>query len=182
MNIPILPLDQTDTHVPTQADGKSPLQILGKAVFYPMREKITLKFEGYVTKDLQSPILCGASFLERNKIVQELHNRRIIIEGKHYFEETSPFCPNPVPVVDTTSLTFNQVNFIESPEVWEVDIGSTLQDGDYIIAPTVETPKIVPQINRSQKGKLPIYMSSNQYEVRDEETPLIKIQPVQHLQ
>ena len=61
------------------------------------RGKISLKFDGYVTKDLQSPILCGAPFLSRNKIVQELQIRRIVVDNKHYIEETSPFCPNQWP-------------------------------------------------------------------------------------
>ena len=111
LGIPIIPLDHTDKLVPTQADGNSPLDILGKVKFHPKRDKITLEFEGYVARNLQSPILCGAPFLVRNKIVQELHNRRIVIDGKYYIEETSEFCPNPVPEVSISSLSLSQASY-----------------------------------------------------------------------
>ena len=45
LNIPILPLDSSDT-VPTQADGHSPLQIKGEAKFQCERDKIILYFDG----------------------------------------------------------------------------------------------------------------------------------------
>ena len=77
----------------------SPLEIDGYAKFTAIRGKVTLFFEGYVAKKLNAEILCGAPFMERNRLVQELHNRRIIIDGKHVFLENSPFCPNLQPEV-----------------------------------------------------------------------------------
>ena len=73
LEIKIEPLDSTDTQ-PTQADGYSPLNVVGKAKFDCVRDNITLHFDGYVVRNLQAPILCGGSFLSRNKITQELHN------------------------------------------------------------------------------------------------------------
>ena len=82
LGIPILPLDYTDTQ-PMQADGHSPLEILGKVKFTCTRDKIILHFEGYVARNIQAPILCGGSFLSRNKITQDLHNNKIVIDGKY---------------------------------------------------------------------------------------------------
>ena len=136
LGIPIFPLDHTDKNA-TQADGKSQLDIVGKAKFNPNRDKLSLAFDGYVVRHLQSPILCGAPFLERNKIVQELHNRRIVIDGKYYIEETSPYCPNPVPEVSVSSLTFNltRVAFTEPGDNLELVIDPKLPDQEYLVAP-----------------------------------------------
>ena len=141
LNIPILPLDKSDKQIPTQADGKTPLKILGKVKFSPSRDKINLIYEGYVTKDLQSPILCGAPFLERNKIVQELHNRRIVIDNKFYIEETSPFCPNPVPSVGVSqlsSLNLARVEFTQSQGSIKLELGHDLPDREYLLSPLYE--------------------------------------------
>ena len=35
--------------------------------------------------------------MEKNKIVQELSNKRIVIDNKYYIMETSPMCPDPLP-------------------------------------------------------------------------------------
>ena len=97
LNIRIDPLDINDTNLPTQADGNSPLEIVGKTKFIATRGKIDLYYEGYVCKRLQSAILCGGPFMEKNKIVQELSNKRIVIDNKYYVMETSPMCPDPLP-------------------------------------------------------------------------------------
>ena len=97
LDIPIKPLDHTDTSIPTQADGKSPLNVVGKTSFVATRGKIQFHWEGYVCKKLHSAILCGGSFMERNKVVQELANKRIVVDNKYYIQESSPFCPEPIP-------------------------------------------------------------------------------------
>ena len=65
LNIKIDPLDINDTNLPTQADGNSPLEIVGKTKFIATRGKIDLYYEGYVCKRLQSAILCGGPFMEK---------------------------------------------------------------------------------------------------------------------
>ena len=96
LGIPILPLDKTDS-TPTLADGKSALQIVGKAKFSCTRDKIVLNFDGYVVKNLQANILCGAAFLSRNKIIQELHKNKMVINGKFHILESSPFVQTSIP-------------------------------------------------------------------------------------
>ena len=97
LDIPIQPLDHTDTNVPAQADGKSLLEIVGKAKFSAVRGKATFYWEGYVCKNLHSAILCGGAFMERNKVVQELSKKRIVVDNKYFILETSPLCPDPLP-------------------------------------------------------------------------------------
>ena len=109
LGIPILPLDSTDTQ-PTQADGYSPVDIVGKVKFNCTRDKIVLYFEGYVAKNLQAPILCGGSFLSRNKITQELHNNKIVITGKYHILESLLLCPSPVPTVQVSHINNFQPN------------------------------------------------------------------------
>ena len=95
LNIPIMPLDSSDSQ-PTLGDEQSMLNLVGKAQFYCVRDKITLFFDGYVTKTLQAPILCGGSFLSRNKITQELHNSKIVIAGKYHIMEHTHYSPQSV--------------------------------------------------------------------------------------
>ena len=59
------------------------LRFLGKFKFTCTRDKIILHFEGYVARNIQAPILCGGSFLSRNKITQDLYNNKIVIDGKY---------------------------------------------------------------------------------------------------
>ena len=101
LNIPILPLDKTDS-TPTLADGQSELPIVGKAKFTCTRDKVNLTFDGYVCKTLQAPILCGGSFLSRNKITQELHNNKIVVSGKYHFLESSQYSP---PVIQSIHVS-----------------------------------------------------------------------------
>ena len=131
LQIPIIPLDHTDTNVPTQADGQSSLEIVGKAKFIAERGKLKLPWEGYVCKNLHSAILCGGSFMEKNKVVQELGNKRIVVENKYYILETSPLCPDPFPEpsISTASEDNDQNNIVSditpaTDPIFKIDIGS----------------------------------------------------------
>ena len=90
LDIAIQPLDSSDTQIPTQADGMSPLDIVGKVKFITERDKLIFTYEGYVSKTLHCAILCGGAFMERNDIVQELKDKRIKVANKHYIMESSP--------------------------------------------------------------------------------------------
>ena len=116
LGIKIQPLDKDDHRIPTQADGKSPLQIVGQAKFTATRGKVTFNFEGYVAKELNADILCGAPFMERNKLVQELHNKCVVVDGKHTFMENSPFCPNLTSEVSVKHVAENNDETFRSPQ------------------------------------------------------------------
>ena len=42
--------------------------------------------------------------MERKRLVQELNNKRIIIDGKYVFLENSPFCPKLQPEVGVSQV------------------------------------------------------------------------------
>ena len=113
LGIIIDPLDQTNTNIPTQADGKSPLQIVGKAKFIAKRGKVDFQWEGYVCRNLQSAILCGGTFMEKNRVVQELANKRIVVANKYYILETSPLCPDPLPESTVSHSRFQNGETLE---------------------------------------------------------------------
>ena len=94
LSLPVFPLDHDDRSVPTQADGKSVLDIVGQTKFTANRGNVTFYFTGFVARKLSTSILCGGPFIEQNKIVQELHNNRVVIDGKHIFLEDSPYSPD----------------------------------------------------------------------------------------
>ena len=96
LRLEIKPLDKNDKSIPTQADGKSLLNVVGQTEFVAIRGKTEFHWVGYVATELGASILCGAPFIEKNKIVQELHNNRIVVDGKVSILEDSPFRPcNP---------------------------------------------------------------------------------------
>ena len=102
LNLKVRPLDKDDHCTPTQADGKSPLEIVGQCEFYAEKGNAKFHWSGYVAKTLSADILCGGPFIESNRIVQELHNKRIIVDGKYYFQENSSFRPDK-PLVSNLS-------------------------------------------------------------------------------
>ena len=134
LGINVLPLDKDDQKVPTQADGHSPLEILGQAKFTAVRGKVEFLFIGYVAKRLNAEILCGGPFMERNKLVQELHKKRIMVDNKHVFLENSPYCPNPVPEVSVRQVadiddhdTDTHQTLLTTPtELLKIEIGATV--------------------------------------------------------
>ena len=79
--------------------------------------------------------------MERNRLVQELHNRRIIIDGKHVFLENSPFCPNLQPEVGVSQVadSLNEIHSTKesaqtSPQLkkellGKIDIGENVPEG-----------------------------------------------------
>ena len=185
LNINIVPLDHTDTQLPTQADGSSPLKIVGKASFSPYRNKISLFFDGYVVVNLQAPILCGAPFLDRNKIVQELHNRRIVVDNKHYFEETSPYCPNPVPTVDTSSITISNIQFESHKDSITITLPTYSHGETFMVAPIQDSSLNTwpAQVVTSENGEITIEKIEDMNYSQNEATPtynLIRTYAVDH--
>ena len=142
LDIPIEPLDETDTNIPTQADGVSPLDIIGKAKFTAEREKLSFTWEGYVSKSLQAAILCGGAFLERNDIVQELKEKRIKVANKHYIMESSPLCP-PQPDMYVKTVLAAQPTSIAPGETCDIPLPQGYSpDQYYIISPPWNGPSL----------------------------------------
>ena len=149
-------MDENDHKVPTQADGTSPLEILGQAKFTAIRDKVTFFFEGYVVKKLNAGILCGAPFMERNKLVQELHNKRVVVDGKHVFLENSPFCPNLIPEVSVKHVESVNANLFR--ETLATNTSSTDETqtnvGPASTEPDLHLIEIGPQVPKEIREKL----------------------------
>ena len=142
LDIPIKPLDDSDTRVPTQADGVSPLNIVGKVKFTAERDNLSFDYEGYVCNSLHAAILCGGAFMERNSIVQELKEKRIRVANKTYLMESSPLCPpqadiyiKPIIAKETIILAPGENYDFQLPEGFPLD-------NDYIVSPlTFKSPE-----------------------------------------
>ena len=119
LNLKILPLEKED-RVPRQADGISPLEVVGVVKTTFVRGSNILHFHGYVVKTLSQPILCGTPFICRNKIVQHMHKRLMMI-GDHVVLEDPPFYPG-------SNLPFT----VQQSSIPPQDILSKIDVGDHV--------------------------------------------------
>ena len=98
LGITILPLNDTDI-IPRLADGSTSLIVVGKAIAQFERDKnpkgIKVDFHGYVVQNLSKDILCGVPFIKRNKVIQNIPERKMSVNGRVIIEEPS-FCPSPL--------------------------------------------------------------------------------------
>ena len=169
LGLDIKPLNEIDAR-PNQADGQSPLKVVGKVTFMASRGDLQWTFIGYVSTQLSSPILCGAPFLVKNEIVQELSQKRILASRKHYILETSLFCPNPTPSV--LKAAFKQLDQIIPPgAVIQVHLPESLPANDLVLVSTQVKdlqdsfpPSIIKAEDRTVafENKSPFYLCSSQ--------------------
>ena len=180
LNIPIEPLDSTDTNLPSQADGTSALEIVGKVKFKAVRDKLVFEYEGYVCKHLNSAILAGGAFMERNYIVQELREKRIKISNKYYIMESSPFCPPSADIsIKSVSLTKN-VSVAPSDCVRFTIPGNAPPDQSYIVSPHPDSPSNPnwqPQLITAVGNKLLFQNTTANHILIAENTPFIQLTP-----
>jgi hypothetical protein len=82
-----------------------------------------LYFHGYVVKTLSQAILCGTPFISRNKIVQHLHKRLMMI-GDNVVLEDPPFYPggNLPFTVQQTSMPIQDI-------LSKIEIGDSVPQG-----------------------------------------------------
>ena len=149
LGLDIQPLDKYDTQLPTQADGLSSLEIVGKVKFDCDRgkpEKLVFHWEGFVCKNLQSAILCGGAFMERNKVVQELHNKRIVVDDKFYILETPTLCPNPIPDLQFSPVNLNSIPVVPPHSYIDIHLPDSSEPNQtYLIRPSDDSAKWKPQ-------------------------------------
>ena len=180
LDIQIKPLDTSDNQIPTQADGKSSLNIVGKVKFEIQRDKLTFKYEGYAAKNLQAAILCGGAFLERNKIVQELSEKRIRVNNKHFILESSPFCP-PTADIAVKQVTFPMSISVPPGESYEFLLPDDYPpDQPYILSqdPMDEiNPAWYPQQAQAVGSSMRFHNNTNNFIRIPENVPAIRISP-----
>jgi hypothetical protein len=119
LGLNITPLETAD-QIPNQADGKTPLQPLGAIQTSFVRDGLQLPFHGYVIKNLSQPILCGTPFICRNKIVQHIHKKLMMIGDKVILEDP-PFYPGK-------NLPFN-IQEVKVSILSQIEIGDKVPDG-----------------------------------------------------
>ena len=96
LKLKILPLEQHD-RTPNQADGVTPLNVIGAAIATFYRNDIQTHWHGYVVKHLSQPILCGLPFIETNNITQNISRKTMTI-GTRVIMEDPPLSPgSPFP-------------------------------------------------------------------------------------
>ena len=122
LNLKILPLDKEDK-VPRQADGISPLEVVGVVKTTFARGPNILHFHGYVVKTLSQPILCGTPFICRNKIVQHMHKRLMMI-GDNVVLEDPPFYPG-----NNLPFTVQQSSIPAQNILSKIEIGDSVPQG-----------------------------------------------------
>ena len=97
-------------------------------------------------KNVQSAILCGGAFMERNKVVQELHNKRIVVDGKFFILETPALCPNPIPDLQFSSISLQSIPMISPYSFVDIELPASLEPNQtYLIKPSDDSSHWQPQ-------------------------------------
>ena len=85
INCPIEPSNQ----VAYQADGSSPLNVVGETHVTLTRDNLTFAFSGLIVNDLDVDILAGVPFMEENDIAVRPKKKLITIGDTHKFSYSS---------------------------------------------------------------------------------------------
>lgn len=73
-----------------QADGSSPLKVLGETRLHFTRDEHELYFEGLVVENLDTEVLAGIPFMEMNDISIRPSRREVCIGNKMYTRMDHP--------------------------------------------------------------------------------------------
>ena len=120
LGIDIIPLGEDDL-LPSQADGKSPLDTEGSVITTFNRNGLEVKFHGYVVKNLSQPILCGLPFMAENDVTQYINKGIMMIKGKTFLQDPPLNPGNRLPThIQQTSR--DQVTTLLS----KVEVGSSV--------------------------------------------------------
>ena len=82
-----------------QADGSSPLKVVGEARLFFTRDTHTFQFEGLVVEDLDVDILAGTPFMSVNDIAVRSARRQVILGDGSTFTYGSAPSPTIIPFV-----------------------------------------------------------------------------------
>ena len=143
-----------------QADGCSPLEVVGEVHLNFRRDNHVLKFNGLVVKKLDEGILGGTPFQLNNDIGTRVKQNLVTVGDDKYFYDHSPN--------KQESHTF-LVRNISSVTLWpdediKLSIPDHLPDDEYYVEPRHDTSTdewFSPQITRSVGGKISIKNNSD---------------------
>ena len=125
-----------------QADGHSPLEVVGETHITLTRDSQQLHFEGLVVENLDVEVLAGTPFMEFNVIAVRLARRAVIIRGNMYQYGSSETKPPHTAVrravvlrAPSTSITIWPGEFLEVALPDDVSA-----DNDYALEPRTDQP------------------------------------------
>ena len=110
-------MDKT-RHGTTQADGKTPLKVVGEVHCTFTRGDHTFYFDGLVVEDMDCEILGSVPFLERNDIVPRCSNKTIILRDGSIIKYH--------PITKSCDSTIRKSSLIRAPET------QTIWPGEFI--------------------------------------------------
>ncbi|KAK3105126.1 hypothetical protein FSP39_017698 [Pinctada imbricata] len=143
-----------------QADGSSPLKVIGETRLTFTRDDFTFYFDGLVVANLDVEVLAGIPFMEKNDICIRPSKREVRIGDSyscHYGSEEST--SNRTSVRRAQVLRSSSTETIWPGEFMELKLPTSFSTDDtYAIEPHASTPGrtswVSPDITRSVAGKI----------------------------
>ena len=158
-----------------QADGSSPLHVVGETRFSFNREGRDFTFEGLVVENLDVDVLAGTPFMETNDIAVRPAKRQVILGNGSIISYGSQ---HPATVNSAARRAIVLRSPPKSMTVWpgefvEVDLPSDVPpDSEYALEPRTDSPSIrklsasqlwpAPRIVSSVAGKIRIHNLSSE--------------------
>ncbi|ESP03462.1 hypothetical protein LOTGIDRAFT_171399 [Lottia gigantea] len=127
-------------HFASQADGKSPLKIIGEIHIGLRRGDIQLRLEALVVEDLDADILACMPFMRQNNIILDIPNDAIRIGIqviKYYFSKTSVRSAT-VRHTDSFLLRASSPNVLH-PAFLELSVPPDLNDSNVSLEPRCDS-------------------------------------------
>ena len=127
-----------------QADGSSPMKVVGEARLLFNRDTYTFQFEALVVEDLDVDILAGTPFMTINDIAIRPAQRQVILCDGSVFTYGSVPASQPNTVRRATVLRAPPSSTTIWPgEYLEIDLPPDLPpDSDYIVEPRLDAPSV----------------------------------------
>ena len=106
----------------TQADGRTPLNVIGETSFNIERDGMVLAWSGLIVKQLSADIICGTPFMERHDISIRPARKEIIF---HTHGNTYQY--NPETPIRSNAVAIRRVEVLRAPESTTIYPGEKLE-------------------------------------------------------
>ena len=114
--------------------------------------------------------------MERNKVVQELRNKRIVVDGKFYILETPALCPNPVPDLQFNAISLQSIPVISPYSYVDIQLPDFLEPNQtYLIKPSDDSTSWQPQTLQAVGNLIKFQNNSNEYIVPTDQSAHIQL-------
>ena len=144
-----------------QADGSSPLHVVGETRFPFTRGGHTFIFEGLVVENLDVDVLAGTPFMESNDIAVRPAKRQVILDGTiHNYGSQQPVLISPTARRAIVLCSPPTSTTVWPGEFLEVELpGDVPPDSIYALEPRTDAPS-VRRLTASQLWPKPTMVSS----------------------